>query len=66
MTMLVQSRQETAAARRLSGDALTVYALFAVTVFLLVASAITGWRAAANAPATVDLPVAGPASPGAA
>ncbi len=46
MTMLAQSQQERIASRRLSGDALIVYGLFLVTLFLLVASAITGWRAA--------------------
>jgi hypothetical protein len=39
--------------RRVSTDALIVRGLFVVTVVLLVASAITGWREAHRAPATL-------------
>jgi hypothetical protein len=58
MTMLAQSNQERIASRRLSGDALIVYGLFVVTVFLLVASAVTGWRNAHALAPLAELPAA--------
>lgn len=49
MTMTDQGQSQ-ANIRRVSADTLIVRGLFVVTVVLLVASAITGWREAHRAP----------------